>query len=144
MTMKCTEYAIYYISRFPKSEKELTVQLMQKWYFSDEINQTIEMLKAKDYLNDEKFAASYIRSECINKGKPLIAITNKLAEKWIAKHILHNKIKEFEEEINDWIQQRIKKEIAAYKKRWEEWFDIIQKLMRKWYRLGDIKEVIKW
>jgi hypothetical protein len=41
------------------------------------------------------------------------------------------------------VRERIKKEIASYKKRGEEGFEIIQKLMRKGYRLGDIKDVIK-
>jgi SOS response regulatory protein OraA/RecX len=40
------------------------------------------------------------------------------------------------------IEGRIKREIEQYKKRWVEWFDIIQKLMRKGYKLDDIKRVI--
>jgi hypothetical protein len=40
------------------------------------------------------------------------------------------------------ILERIKKEIAAYKKKDVEWFEIIQKLLRKWYKLDDIKRVI--
>lgn len=116
---------------------------MQKGYSSHEINKTMELLKEKDYVSDEKFIKSYIRSECINKGKPLIVITTKLLEKWVDKQLLKNKVKEFEEEIKEWIHQRIRKEIASYKKKDEDGFDIIQKLMRKGYRLGDIKDVIE-
>ena len=39
--------------------------------------------------------------------------------------------------------QGIEKEIWQYKKRGVDGFEIIQKLMRKGYRLADIKKVIK-
>ena len=48
-----------------------------------------------------------------------------------------------EEELINWMRKAIKKEIEAYKKKWVDWFDIIQKLMRRWYQLADIKAVIK-
>jgi hypothetical protein len=41
------------------------------------------------------------------------------------------------------IDTRIKKDIEQYKSKWVEWFDIIQKLLRKWYKLSDIKKVIE-
>lgn len=143
MAQTCLDYALHYISRYPKTEKELKRQLMSKGYFTDDINNTIEFLKEKNFLNDKTFVESYVRSEIVNKGKPTIAIIKKLQEKWADKHLIMDVIKEYEEDINIGIKERIKKEITNYKKKWVEWFDIIQKLMRKWYRLGDIKEVIK-
>lgn len=139
----CLDYALHYTSRYPKTEKELRIQLMQKGYFSEDIQKTIEFLKEKNFLNDKMFVESYVRSELVNKGKPSITIIQKLQEKGADKHLIMQVIKEYEEDINTWVKERIKKEIASYKKRGEEWFDIIQKLMRKWYRLGDIKDVIK-
>ncbi len=41
------------------------------------------------------------------------------------------------------IHEKIKKEIKAYKKKNIDGFDIIQKLMRKGYKLDDIKRVIE-
>jgi regulatory protein len=115
---------------------------MQKGYFSDDIQKAIDFLKEKNFLNDRMFIESYVRSELVNKGKPAIAIINKLQEKWADKHLIMQVIKEHEEDIDTGVKERIKKEIASYKKRGEEWFDIIQKLMRKGYRLWDIKDVI--
>lgn len=138
----CLDYALHYTSRYPKTEKELKIQLMQKGYFSEDINKTIEFLKEKNFLNDRMFVESYIRSELVNKGKPSIAIIQKLQEKGADKHLIMQVIKEYEEDINIGTKERIKKEIASYKKKGEEGFDIIQKLMRKGYRLGDIKDVI--
>lgn len=143
MAQTCLDYALHYISRYPKTEKELKWQLMSKGYFTDDINQTIDFLKEKNFLNDKTFIESYVRSELVNKGKPTIAIIKKLQEKWADKHLIMDVIKEYEEDINIGIKEKIKKEITNYKKKWVEWFDIIQKLMRKWYRLWDIKEVIK-
>jgi hypothetical protein len=40
------------------------------------------------------------------------------------------------------IESKIRKDIAIHKKKWVEWFEIIQKLLRKWYKLSDIKNVI--
>ena len=130
-TPSCLDYALHYISRFPKTERELKIQLMQKGYFSADIDKAMEFLKSKEYINDTKFAESYLRSECINKGKPLIRVISKLYEKGIDKHIISAVTRESEIETEEGIHQRIKKEIAAYKKRGEEGFDIIQKLMRK-------------
>lgn len=138
----CLDYAIHYISRYPKTEKELKIQLMQKWYFSDDIEKAVAFLKEKNFLNDRMFVESYVRSELMNKGKPPIAIINKLQEKWADKHLIMQVIKENQEDINIGVKEKIKKEIANYKKRGIDGFDIIQKIMRKWYKLWDIKDVI--
>ena len=81
MTLSCRDYALHYTSAYPKTEQELKVQLLQKGYFSDEVHATIQKLKEKNYLNDRMFAQSYINSELIKKGKPVIAIKSKLYEK---------------------------------------------------------------
>lgn len=141
--MKCYDYAINYIYRFPKSEHELKAKLLQKGYFSDEVNNTIEKLKTKWYVDDKMFAESYIRSEVINKWKPVIRLMRKLHDKWIDQDLVKNVLKEFEEEINEWLNEKIQKEITNYKRKWVEWFDIIQKLLRKGYKLDDIKNVIQ-
>lgn len=141
--MECMDYALRYIYRFPKTEKELVIKLYQKWYWTSEVKKVIDNFKEKGYVDDVKFAESYIRSESINKWKPLLLIMRKLEEKWIEKNIIKSVAKEFEEEINEWVRSKINKWIEDYKRKWIDWFDIIQKLMRKWYRLDDIKYVIE-
>lgn len=141
--MQCFDYALKYIYRFPKTEKELRIQLYMKWYDTGDINRTIEELKKKNYVNDEMFAESYIRSEVVNKGKPAIRIISKLQQKWVPQEIVREVLRKYELEMWEGTLQKIKKEIAAYKKRDVDGFDIIQKLMRKWYKLADIKRVIE-
>jgi SOS response regulatory protein OraA/RecX len=60
----------------------------------------------------------------------------------VPKDIIKELVQENQEDIGDWIHERIKKEIANYKKKEVEWFEIIQKLMKKGYKLDDIKHVI--
>ncbi|HCY21660.1 TPA: hypothetical protein DIC40_07630 [Patescibacteria group bacterium] len=77
----CLDYALHYISRYPKTESELKIKLMQKGYFSNDIEKAMNILKEKKFLSDELFVESYVRSELMNKGKPPIAIIKKLQEK---------------------------------------------------------------
>lgn len=143
MAKSCYEYAIWVIGKYPKTEKELRIKMYQQGYDSETVSRTLEKLKQDNFVNDELFAESYINSEVIRKGRPLIVITQKLEMRGIDKAIITKVIHEAWEDIEDWILQGIDKEIKQYKKKWVDGFDIIQKLMRKWYRLWDIKRVIK-
>lgn len=138
----CCQYAIKYISRYPKTEKELRIKLQQKWYNEDEVRYTMDYLKKKWFADDKVFVESYIRSELVNKWKPIINVRNKLYHKWVDKSLVNEILEEYKSEIEKWIYKKIRKEIDSYKRKGVEWFDIIQKIMRKWYRLDDIKEVI--
>lgn len=139
----CLDYALKYIYRFPKTEKELRIQLYTKGYPTSDVDATIAEFKKKNYVNDLMFAESYIRSEVINKWKPALVITQKLHHKGVAQDIVKEVLKKYEQDMNEGIHQKIKKDIQAYKRRDVDGFDIIQKLMRKWYKLDDIKKVIE-
>ncbi len=141
--MKCFDYALKYIYRFPKTEKELRIKLYMKWYPTSDVDRTIEELKKKNYVNDTMFAESYIRSEVVNKGKPAIKIIQKLQQKWVPQDIIKDTLKKYELEMWEGTLAKIKKEIQAYKRRDVDGFDIIQKLLRKGYKLADIKCVIE-
>ncbi len=142
MTNTCFQFAIKYISRYPKTQKELTIKLFQKWFSSDEVNNTISKLKDLWYVDDQKFTQSYINSELINKWKPPIIIKQKLIQKWIDPDIVQDILDQNSQDILQWIHKKINKEIQIYKKKSIEGFEIIQKLIKKWYKLDDIKTVI--
>lgn len=144
MAKSCYEYAIWVIGKYPKTEKELRIKMYQQGYDSETVSRTIEKLKSDNFVNDELFTESYINSEVIRKWRPLIVITQKLEMRGIDKAIISKVVHDAWDDIEDWILQGIDKEIKQYKKKWVDGFDIIQKLMRKWYRLWDIKRVIKW
>jgi regulatory protein len=139
----CLDYAMDYIYRFPKSERELRIQLSKKWYFGNEIDYSVDQMKKKGFVDDANFATMYIESELIHKGKPSVIIYKKLLEKWIDKQILRDLMEKFETQASDGINERIKKEIERMKKLGDEWVVIIQKLMRRGYTVSQIKECLK-
>lgn len=139
----CMEYALSYLSRYPKTEQEMRLLLYKKGYDGDPIKATMESLKRNNFINDEKYAESYLYSEVIKKGKPVFLISQKLQQKGIDKNLISKIIEEQKEDISEGIASGIKKDIEAYKKKDIDGFDIIQKLMRKGYRLQDIKDVLK-
>lgn len=143
MSQKCVDYALNYIYRFPKSEKELRVQLLKKWFSEAEIDFTINYLKQQNFVNDENFARMYIESEVSKKWKPIIVVKQKLLQKGIDKNSIDKVLVSQNEDIQYWIWKKIDKEMEKLKQKWLSWFDIIQKLMGKGYRLDDIKKVIR-
>lgn len=143
MWKSCYEYAIGVISKYPKTEKELRIKLYQQGYDSDMVIRTLEKLKSENFVNDQLFAESYLNSEVMRKGKPLLVITQKLIIKGIDKSLLSELTHKYAEDIQSGIYEGIAIEIRQYKKKGIEGFDIIQKLLRKGYRLWDIKKVIK-
>jgi len=139
----CYEYALNYIYHYPKTESELKIKLLQKWYDEYDVDQSIAYLKTKWYVDDLNFTECYVNSEVVKKWKPLFLVKQKLFQKWVAKDIIAKITEKLKDDVSDGIATRIRKEIDAYKKKDVEGFDIIQKLIRKWYNLDDIKRVIK-
>ena len=138
-----TEYAMTYLSRYPKTEQEMKVLLYTKWYNTDEIEYAMQVLKENNFINDEKFTESFFYSEVEKKGKPLFLIKKKLQQRGIPDDLLDRYVEENEESLQIGIEKGIEREIDTYKKKGIDGFDIIQKILRKGYRLQDIKTVIR-
>lgn len=138
----CFSYSTKYISKFPKTEKELRIKLRKKGYSEQVIKKTMSKLKNHGFVNDKKFTQMYIDSELIRKGKPVYKIKGKLLDKGIDESILDKKIDENRDKIIKNIKEQIKKEIKKYKKKDINWFDIIQKIGRRGYKFSRIKDTI--
>ena len=54
MQKSAIDYAIWYLSRYPKSEEEIRIILFTKWYNSEEVAHCLDVLKKNDFINDEK------------------------------------------------------------------------------------------
>ena len=139
---KSYQYAIHYLSRYPKTRKELEVKMLEKWFAYDDIQESIDTLEIQNIVDDKKFADSYIYSECVRKWKPVIAIKNKLFQKWIEKDIIEETIEHYADDMAQWMLEKIIKDIDSYKRRGIEWRDVVAKLMRKWYTADQIKEAV--
>ncbi len=138
------DYALNYIFRYPKTEKELLIQLRKKGYTEHHIERAITYLKEKNYLNDREFIKSYIDSHLIRKWKPIIYVKSRLAEKWVNMNDVKELIWENIDDINEWIWNQIRKEIEKYKAKDINQLDILQKLTRKWYTINQIKKVLNY
>ncbi len=137
------DYSYRYLNRYPKTEKELRLQLYKKRYTEKEINTAILYMKKNKLIDDENFCKLYIQSEAIKKGKPTFIIKGKLREKWVDKHIIDKYISEYNKEIENGINQKLIQEMEKLKKKGDVGFDIIQKLNRRWYSIWEIKKAIK-
>ncbi len=139
----CIQYAMHYLSRYPKTEWEMGLKLLEKWYPEEEIAESMEYLKTNNYLDDKHFADAYIYSEVIKKWKPLQSVKAKLYSKHIREEALEEVIEENESDIAKGMQQWIIKQIDKRKKRGEDPVEIIQKLQRQWYHFNLIKKTIE-
>ena len=139
----CLDYAMHYLYRYPKTEKEMRTQLMKKQYFLEEIDDAMQTLKAKKYIDDRQFAELYLNSEVVKKGKPLGLMQQKLLFKWVDKQVLKEVMSELEERIGEWTIASIIKETDKFAAKELEPVVIIQKLLARWYRLDDIKKALK-
>lgn len=139
----CLDYSLHYVSRYPKTEFELRLQLRKKKYSEDAIDHTILFLIEKNYINDYQFAKLYLNSEVVKKWKPLVPVLMKLRSKGIHNDIVQKVKEELDEDIQEWTQAKIAREIEKNKAKGMTGFDIIQKLRSRGYRISDIKKVIE-
>ena len=73
-TYSAFDTAIYYLTFRDRSRKELCDKLTEKGYEEAEITETIEKLMSYGYINDERYATSYIRSQMRGRGRRRITM----------------------------------------------------------------------
>lgn len=82
------------------SELQLWKKLEQREFDEIEISDAIELLKSENYLSDERFAESYLRSRQLKLYGP-IKIRLELEERGVSGSIISQAMYEFEES-GDW------------------------------------------
>jgi Uncharacterized protein conserved in bacteria len=88
--IKCKSYALRIIERTHKTEKQIFDKLVQKEYDEKAINKTIDFLKEYKFIDDEKYAETYIKDKLKSQGKNKIkyALINKgISETLIKKNL---------------------------------------------------------
>lgn len=99
MSNPCMEYALSYLSRYPKTEQEMRILLYRKGYDTEQIQTTMKSLKQNNFINDTHYAQSYLYSEVIKSGKPVFYIKQKLLQRGIDKGIIDQLIEQQKKEI---------------------------------------------
>jgi len=109
---RAKEKALSILDYSDKTETELKHKLVQAGYNSDIIERTIDYLKAYSYINDERYAAGFIRSNKQRKSK--LAITALLSQKGVDKSVINRAMSEeyYDDSGNDYEFEAIKKAVS--------------------------------
>ena len=86
--------AFGYLGRRPHSSSELRVKLLQKSYEKDLINEVIEYLIEKKYLNDLDFAKQFSKAKLDSKGWSKRRLKSELIKKGINSNIIEEVLNE--------------------------------------------------
>lgn len=73
-TYSAFDTAIYYLTFRDRSRKELCDKLTEKGYEEAEIAEAVEKLMSYGYIDDERYASSYIRNQMRAKGRRRITM----------------------------------------------------------------------
>lgn len=92
MSTETLQTALRMLARREHSCFELRQKLQQKGHSPEAIVQTLDKLLQDNYLNEERFTESYIRSRS-NKGYGSLRISAELKEKGISKELIAQFIK---------------------------------------------------
>jgi len=102
----------------PRSEKETSDYLYKKIYEKkldkEYINQIIEKLEKKNYLNDEAFAKWYVENRFVKKGISKKRLSLELAKKGISRGIVERVLKDSGRDEKEEILKIIAKKRARY------------------------------
>jgi regulatory protein len=113
MANKAYNYSIYLLSRQDYSVFKITQKLRSKEYSEDEISQAIDKLKAQNYLREEEYIRSKIKS-MLRKGYSNSYIQRKLSlEELTIDHILIDTLRDDcnlspDEQISDLINKKLR------------------------------------
>lgn len=88
LNKKILHSAIGLLSRREHSTKELTQKLSLRKFELDEISVVVDYLLEEDYLSNERFAESILRTR-VNKGYGWLYIKNELSQKGVSSSIIY-------------------------------------------------------
>ena len=92
-----------------KSSYELKNKLASSGYPSEIIEKAITSLKEYGYVDDVRYARSYIELSVNNKGRSRIDIVNRLSAKGIPRNIIDEVMDEFEFDNTELIERALRK-----------------------------------
>ncbi|KYH30241.1 recombination regulator RecX [Clostridium colicanis] len=94
--LKGKNYALKIIERSYKSEKEIEDKLFNKGYGEKAVTRIIAFLKKYNFINDEKYAETFIKGKLSCNGKNKIKYL--LLKKGISEDIIQNKLNSIKED----------------------------------------------
>jgi len=137
--------AINFLSYRMRSTLEVRQHIEEKGFEQTLCDTVIQRLKEQNYLNDEEFALSYLRTQIQTTDKGPVVIANSLKEKGITQKLIDEVLLEFPKELElekaitlceKWIQKKNTKSEKQVR------VDLKAMLHRKGYTLDIIQQAI--
>lgn len=88
-------YSVHYLSYRPRSVAEVVLALKKKNYLPEEIEETIQLLLEKGFLNDNSFAESWIHYRKNQSVRSRSFVRQELQTKGIAASIIEESLQEY-------------------------------------------------
>jgi regulatory protein len=144
---RAEQKALSILKFMDRTEQELRKKLFEAGYTPEFIDRAVANVFSYGYLNDERFAANYIRSRMNTKSK--LMLRNELLQKGLDRDIIdHAFLEEYgEEEEEDSELKAIRKAIAKKTSlpedlSYEDKQKLIASLYRKGFEISKIKRIL--
>jgi len=130
--------AVDLISRRPRSEKEIRDYAWKKQWSAEIRDRVIERLKERLYLNDEKFAESFVRSRTNTRNFSKRKMQAELMKKGIQKELMEKVLadSDFDE------SESLKNLMAKKRDKYDSTEKLVQYLARQGFRYDHIKSAL--
>lgn len=132
-------YAVEYTCRYLSTQKQLTNKLYEKGYHKPLVEYVINKCKEYGYIDDLKYAQSYIFQNREIKGK--IRLEQELLKKGISKQVVEEALKDFKEE-SGCLKLARKKAKDKDLDNPKEYASLIRYLQYRGYEFEDIKSAV--
>ncbi|MDX1440415.1 MAG: RecX family transcriptional regulator [Rubricoccaceae bacterium] len=140
--------ALHFVGYQPRTSSEVRRKLRRKGYDENLIEDTIERLEQNHFLDDESFAASFVRSRFNGSGYGPSRLRADLIKKGVASQIIDRALAEFQDEADlkskaqDLAERRWKKlerEMDPFKRKKK----LLDYLVRRGYDYGLARKVVE-
>lgn len=114
---KAMQKSLNYLSYRMRSETEVTSYLKDLEVGDEDIDDIMQRLRKLDFLDDRRFAESYVRTKRDTGKKGPMLIEQELMQKGISKALIHKALEEYPEELQlEHAVKMVEKKQTSYKK----------------------------
>lgn len=128
------------IARRMRSEWELRDYLKRKDYEAPTINEIVETLQDKGYIDDARFAESWVRNRRLLKATSKMRLRQELKQKRVSDDVISLALEEDDTSERDVLRDLVERK--RQQTRYQDKDKLMQYLLRQGFRYDDIKEVI--
>lgn len=96
------EAAARSLARCEQCRASLERKLLQKEFDEDTIKQALDFLESKKYLDDARYAASWIRSHCAYKPRGSIRLVRELCARGVSRDVAANAVADYFETVDEY------------------------------------------